>query len=94
MKDIDTQFTCENCTRYNQCEYYHKRKKDSYICKYFHLFENATNGDVIKSMFPQAFFDDYVNQWDEVESVVMNNEIYFDIDWWNAPYKTSQENET
>lgn len=55
------------------------------------LPQNLTNGDVIKAMFPKAFFDDYVNQWDEVESVVMDNEIYFDIDWWNAPYKTESE---
>lgn len=36
-KDIDAQFLCKDCTRYNLCEYYHRRRKDSYICKYFHL---------------------------------------------------------
>ena len=45
------------------------------------------------AMFPKAFFDDYVNQWDEVESVVMDNEIYFDISWWNAPYKGGKADE-
>ena len=38
-KDMDAQFLCKDCARYNLCEYYHKRKKDSYICKYFHLPE-------------------------------------------------------
>ena len=38
-KDIDAQFLCKNCARYNLCQYYHGRKEDSYICKYFHLTE-------------------------------------------------------
>lgn len=36
-KDIDAQFLCKDCERYNLCEYYHNRKEESYICKYFHL---------------------------------------------------------
>lgn len=36
-KNIDAQFLCKDCERYNLCKYYDKRKKDSYICKYFHL---------------------------------------------------------
>ena len=36
-KDINVQFVCRNCEKYNACEYYHGRKKDSYICKNFHL---------------------------------------------------------
>ena len=42
------------------------------------LPEDVTNGDVIKAMFPNSFFGDYV---------VMGENISFDIDWWNAPYK-------
>lgn len=38
-KDIDVQFLCEDCARYDLCEYYHKRKKNSCICKYFHIDE-------------------------------------------------------
>ena len=37
IKDIDAQFLCKDCERYNLCEYYHNRKEESYICKYFHL---------------------------------------------------------
>lgn len=36
-KDIDAQFLCKDCERYNLCNYYYKRKSESYICKYFHL---------------------------------------------------------
>lgn len=36
-KDIDAQFLCKDCERYNLCQYYERRKEDSYICKYFHL---------------------------------------------------------
>ena len=40
-ENMDVQFLCNDCTRYNLCEYYHRRKKDSYICKYFHLSETC-----------------------------------------------------
>ena len=34
--DIDAQFLCKDCERYNLCLYYHGRKETSYICKFFH----------------------------------------------------------
>ena len=40
-KDIDAQFLCKDCARFNQCRYYDRRKEDSYICKYFHLTERS-----------------------------------------------------
>ena len=43
-KDISAQFLCKDCAQYNLCEYYHGRKKDSYICKYFHLPETSKTG--------------------------------------------------
>mgnify|MGYP003396721398 CR=1 FL=1 len=52
----------------------------------------TTNGDMIKAMFPQAIFTDSM-----VEGYVCNIEchligrdtktMYFDTDWWNAPYE-------
>lgn len=36
-KDIGVQFLCKDCEYYNSCEYYHNRKRYSYICKNFHL---------------------------------------------------------
>ena len=39
-KNDNIQFLCKDCKYYNACEYYHNRKKDSYICKNFHLSKN------------------------------------------------------
>ena len=54
--------------------------------------DNATNGDVIKTMFPNAYFEEYEDEirhviimWDNIEDVEWSNT--FDFDWWNAPYK-------
>ena len=57
------------------------------------LPENATNGDVIKAVFPNALISDYiVNDMtiiylqDENES-----EMVVPEDWWFAPYKEGEE---
>ena len=50
--------------------------------------DNATNGDVIMAMFPNAKW--YVNEDNEVftDHVTLNDRfVRFNIDWWNAPYK-------
>ena len=41
--DINAQFLCKDCERYNLCRYYDRRKEDSYICKYFHLPTNKSH---------------------------------------------------
>ena len=43
--------------------------------------DNATNGDMIKAMFPNV--DKYHNMLLENHS----KNILFSDDWWNAPYK-------
>lgn len=58
----------------------------------FEIPDNATNGDVIKEMFPQTIFTDSM-----VEGYVCSIEcsligrdtktMYFDADWWNALYE-------
>ena len=55
-----------------------------------------TKGDMIKAMFPGAIFTDSM-----VEGYVCSIEchligrdtkrMYFDIDWWNAPYREEGE---
>ena len=50
--------------------------------------DNATNGDVIKAMFPTA--DISLND-SCFEGVV--NKYGFDMKWWNAPYKAESEND-
>ncbi len=56
--------------------------------------KDATNGDMIKAMFPNykvqisagavcmyySHAEDYCGSW-----------IKFDLDWWNAPFKTGSE---
>jgi hypothetical protein len=45
--DMDAQFLCKDCERYNLCQYYDRRKEDSYICKYFHLPSVENKGEWI-----------------------------------------------
>ncbi len=60
------------------------------------LPDNATNGDVIKAMFPDAYFEEYEDEWRHI--VIMwaggkASTIRIDFEWelWNAPYKGWQE---
>ena len=49
----------------------------------------ATNGDVIKLMFPAYEVEiegDHVTCW-----IDEHKWIRFDLDWWNAPYKAESE---
>jgi hypothetical protein len=54
--------------------------------------EGATNGDMIKALFPDIDIDASVSGCDDCDDVVdvYNLGIYcqtFDTEWWNAPYK-------
>ncbi len=56
------------------------------------LPQNATNGDVIKAMFPNA----QIEYWAEystynVEFPNDNDVKHFSYDWWNAPYEAGEE---
>jgi len=90
MKDLDTQFLCKDCSRYNLCKYYDRRKGDSYICKYFHLTETfgMTNGEVIQALFPEVKveIDGFL-----VRCVFIEHEFTTTEEWWNAPYKKGGE---
>lgn len=89
--DKDAQFLCKDCAGFGQCQYYDRRKEDSYICKYFHLTETygMTNGDVLKVLFPNATFTKCT------DCVAVKGMDYyahcFDIEWWNAPYQKGGE---
>ena len=52
------------------------------------LPKNATNGDVIKAMFPTAKF--YCAERLQTAGMPRRN-ADFDVDWWNAPYKAESE---
>ena len=56
--------------------------------------ENATNGDMIKAMFPNATIDstfDNEKLNEELELIIIkgmdNGNVPFYKAWWNAPYK-------
>lgn len=58
------------------------------------ISEDATNGDMIKAMFPNAD----IEYWAEystynVEFPNDNDVKHFSYDWWNAPYKAESEEE-
>lgn len=52
--------------------------------------ENATNGDMIKAMFSSASFVE-VEYVPIIRMRVGDYYIDFTKDWWNAPYKGSEE---
>ena len=47
--------------------------------------EGATNGDVIKTMFPNAKITEYGDCL--VDFTYQTESQFFTLDWWNAPYK-------
>lgn len=58
--------------------------------------DNATNGDVIKAMFPSIDFTEMAFTVHATTSVTSNGVkggISYDFwkDWWNAPYKAESE---
>ena len=58
-----------------------------------HIFpRNATNGDMIKAMFPNAWKSDFIDIANHSTLYVDDkHELEVDIDWWNAPYKGGKE---
>ena len=58
------------------------------------LPDNATNGDMIKALFPNATVYSYKDSFDMYSDVVIcpqNSMLSADRDFWNAPYKGEQE---
>lgn len=60
------------------------------------ISDNATNGDVIKAMFPNIDFTEMTFTVHATTSVISNGvkgNISYDFwkDWWNAPYKAESE---
>lgn len=61
------------------------------------LPDNATNGDMIKAMFPYACFEEYEDEcrhivimWADGEASIVRSD--FEWDWWNALYKGGNDN--
>ena len=59
----------------------------------FDVPTNATNGDIIKRMFPDAEYGEPINVQGNVEVVFVDfrgTKTMFRLDWWNAPYFTKE----
>lgn len=67
------------------------------------ISDNATNGDVIKVMFPNAKFDNAMpftdGRWETISldtenrtrAIYKPTQLRTYADWWNAPYKVESE---
>ena len=51
----------------------------------------ATNGDVIKTMFPYIEIEGIGGEIKCIATQIGFGTSYFALDWWNAPYKKSGE---
>jgi hypothetical protein len=51
----------------------------------------ATNGDMIKAMFPNARVDDTSEKFGQLSICTHDAKSVFSSDWWNAPYKGVNE---
>lgn len=52
--------------------------------------KNATNGDVIKALFPNADFEIGI-RFAHITNIYSIGELHVPLDWWNAPYKAERE---
>ena len=60
------------------------------------ISDNATNGDMIKAMFPNIVIEPfYTNEPILIIDVGINEDcaIRCTQDWWNSPYKADKEGE-
>ena len=77
----------------------YEKMKNGYVPSTFNTFsvikngtpipETATNGEVIKAMFPNVNI--YEHNGGTTYSV--NNEYNFNATWWNAPYQKGGKND-
>jgi hypothetical protein len=56
------------------------------------LPKNATNGDVIKAMFPRnnMLVNEFLGEKGTVFFESEDNVILYSLDWWNAPYRREE----
>ena len=62
------------------------------MSKMIEIPNNATNGDVIRTLFPHIRW--FVNEDNEVftdHKTINQRFVSFNADWWNAPYKMESE---
>ena len=82
---------CKNCAKeHRQLANWLKELKQL-TCEDIEIPNGATNGDMIKIMFPDIEIEGIGG---EIKCIaVKNGTSYFALDWWNAPYKKGEKNE-
>ena len=73
---------------------------DFYKGKYIEIPDKATNGDVIKAVFPDAKISELKSKYERTkiavewkfESIPAYYNLFYE-DWWNAPYKAGDTDE-
>ena len=64
-----------------------KQLREQELCEDIEIPNGATNGDMIKTMFPNIEIEGIGG---EIKCIAaQNGTSYFALDWWNAPYKKS-----
>ena len=80
---------CKNCAKeHRQLANWLKELKqlrEQELCEDIEIPNGATNGDMIKAMFPNIEIEGIGG---EIKCIATKNGTsYFALDWWNAPYK-------
>lgn len=62
------------------------------------LPKDATNGDIIKTMFPNVEIEELIGSFEPVKHKLLGYRTWlggrsqdYCLDWWNAPYKADKE---
>ena len=100
--DMDTQFLCKDCERYNLCKYYHGRKETSYICKFFHIGKKMGKWIPVNERLPEEY-GEYLITWKnskypkpyigicecEITDVYDHEHNRFEVEWLFDGYITT-----
>ena len=90
VKKFSNQYLHKVGTQFDNAIY--EMEKDRFCVNAISIPENATNGDMIRAMFPNAKI--YASQSLKSVNVVTEYGLdaqVFDLSWWNAPYKSESE---
>jgi hypothetical protein len=78
------------------CGNYEMETTDMFLASFERLQvlpDNATNGDMIKAMFPNEHIEYKYDRLCNNEFMNVGDLFRVDLDIWNAPYKRGNENE-
>lgn len=86
---------CKNCAKeHRQLANWLKELKqlrEQEPCEDIEIPNGATNGDMIKSMFPYIEIEGIGGEIKCIATKIGFGTSYFALDWWNAPYKKCGE---